>query len=84
MARYDSILDTIGNTPLIKLQRLAPEGVNLYVKMEAFNPMGSVKDRMARSVIEAAEESGELTPGQTVVAATNGNTGTGLGSVGAS
>jgi cysteine synthase A len=84
MARYDSILDTIGKTPLIKLQRLAPQGVNLYVKMEAFNPMGSVKDRMARSVIEAAEKSGELKPGQTVIEATSGNTGIGLAMVCAS
>ncbi len=81
MARYQNILDTIGNTPLVKLQRLAPPGVNLYVKVEAFNPMGSVKDRMARAVIEAAERSGELRPGQTVVEATSGNTGIGLAMV---
>jgi cysteine synthase A len=81
MARFDNILDTIGNTPLVKLQRLAPPGVNLFVKVEAFNPMGSVKDRMARSVIEAAERSGELRPGQTVVEATSGNTGIGLAMV---
>ena len=66
MARYNNILDTIGNTPLVKLQRLAPEGVNVYVKIESFNPMGSIKDRMARAVIEAAQRSGELRPGQTV------------------
>ena len=81
MARYDNILDAIGNTPLIRLQRLAPEGVNVYVKAEAFNPMGSVKDRMARAVIEAAEASGELKPGQTVIEATSGNTGIGLAMV---
>ncbi len=81
MARYDNILDAIGNTPLIKLQRLAPKGVNVYVKVEAFNPMGSVKDRMARAVIEAAEASGELAPGQTVIEATSGNTGIGLAMV---
>jgi len=81
MARYDNILDTIGNTPLVRLQRLAPPGVNLYVKVEAFNPMGSVKDRMARAVIEAAERSGELQPGQTVIEATSGNTGIGLAMV---
>jgi len=81
MARYQNILDTIGNTPLVRLQRLAPPGVNLYVKVEAFNPMGSVKDRMARAVIEAAERSGELRPGQTVVEATSGNTGIGLAMV---
>jgi cysteine synthase A len=52
MARYDNILDTIGNTPLVKLQKLAPPGVNVYVKIESFNPMGSVKDRMARAIIE--------------------------------
>jgi cysteine synthase A len=84
MARYDNILDTIGHTPLVKLQRLAPEGVNVYAKVESFNPMGSVKDRMARAVIEAAEASGELKPGQTVVEATSGNTGIGLAMVCAS
>ncbi len=78
MARYDSILDTIGNTPLVKLNKLAPPGVNLYVKIEAFNPMGSVKDRMARSIIEDAERRGTLGPGQTVIEATSGNTGIGL------
>ncbi len=81
MSRFENILDTIGNTPLVRLQRLAPEGVNLYVKVESFNPMGSVKDRMARAVIEAAERSGELKPGQTVVEATSGNTGIGLAMV---
>ncbi len=81
MARYDNILDTIGGTPLVRLNRLAPEGVNVFVKVEAFNPMGSVKDRMARAVIEAAEASGELKPGQTVIEATSGNTGIGLAMV---
>ncbi|WP_205598455.1 pyridoxal-phosphate dependent enzyme [Halomonas sp. NO4] len=81
MARYDSILETIGNTPLVRLYALAPAGVNLYVKVEAFNPMGSVKDRMALAVIEAAERSGELRPGQTVIEATSGNTGIGLAMV---
>jgi cysteine synthase A len=81
MARYDNILDTIGNTPLVKLQKLAPPGVNVYVKLESFNPMGSVKDRMARAVIEAAERSGQLKPGQTVIEATSGNTGIGLAMV---
>jgi cysteine synthase len=81
MARFDSILDTIGNTPLVRLQRLAPPGVNLYVKVEAFNPMGSVKDRMARAIIEDAERRGALRPGQTVVEATSGNTGIGLAMV---
>jgi cysteine synthase A len=81
MARFENILDTIGNTPLVKLQKLAPEGVNVYVKLESFNPMGSVKDRMARAMIEAAERSGELSPGQTVIEATSGNTGIGLAMV---
>ena len=81
MARYDSILDTIGDTPMVKLAKLAPEGVNVYVKVESFNPMGSIKDRMALAVIEAAERSGELKPGQTVVEATSGNTGIGLAMV---
>ncbi|MGD8832819.1 MAG: PLP-dependent cysteine synthase family protein, partial [Pseudomonadales bacterium] len=81
MARYDNILDTIGHTPLVKLNRLAPAGVNVYVKVESFNPMGSVKDRMARAVIERAEASGELKPGQTVIEATSGNTGIGLAMV---
>ncbi|MFY0990644.1 pyridoxal-phosphate dependent enzyme [Halomonas sp. C05BenzN] len=81
MARYDSILDTIGRTPLVRLARLAPPDVNLHVKVEAFNPMGSVKDRMALAVIEAAERSGALRPGQTVIEATSGNTGIGLAMV---
>jgi cysteine synthase len=81
MARYDNILETIGNTPLVKLGKLAPAGVNVYVKIEARNPMGSVKDRMARAVIERAEAAGELKPGQTVIEATSGNTGIGLAMV---
>jgi len=81
VARYDSILGTVGNTPVIRINRLAPEGVNLFVKVEAFNPLGSVKDRLALGVIEAAEASGELKPGQTVVEATSGNTGIGLAMV---
>lgn len=79
--KYDSILGAIGNTPLVKLSGLAPAGVNVYVKLESFNPMGSVKDRMALAVIEAAERSGELKPGQTVIEATSGNTGIGLAMV---
>jgi len=75
------ILQTIGNTPIIRINKLAPAGINLFVKAEAFNPMGSVKDRMALSTIEAAEASGELKPGQTVVEATSGNTGIGLAMV---
>ena len=81
MTRFDSILGTVGNTPVVKVNRLAPPGVNLYVKVEAFNPLGSVKDRLALGVIEAAEKSGELKPGQTVVEATSGNTGIGLAMV---
>jgi cysteine synthase A len=81
MTRYNNILETIGDTPLVRLSRLAPEGVNVYVKVEAFNPMGSVKDRMARAVIEHAERSGELSPGQTVIEATSGNTGIALAMV---
>ncbi len=78
---YDNILETVGNTPIIKIQKLAPEGVDVFVKVEAFNPMGSVKDRLALGVIEAAEKSGELKPGQTVIEATSGNTGIGLAMV---
>jgi cysteine synthase A len=81
MARYDSILDTIGDTPLIRLSRIGPPGVNLYGKLESMNPMGSVKDRMANAVIEHAEATGELRPGQTVIEATSGNTGIGLAMV---
>ena len=81
MARYESILGTVGNTPVVKINRLAPAGVNLFVKIEAFNPLGSVKDRLALGVIEAAEKAGELKPGQTVIEATSGNTGIGLAMV---
>src|SRR5690349_21418814 len=79
--KFESILGTVGNTPHVKINRLAPEHVNLYVKLEAFNPLGSVKDRLALGVIEAAERSGELKPGQTVIEATSGNTGIGLAMV---
>src|SRR5580658_2096366 len=79
--KFDSILDTIGHTPIVKLNKLAPAHVSLYVKIEAFNPMGSVKDRLALGVIEDAERRGELKPGQTVVEATSGNTGIGLAMV---
>ena len=81
MARFSSILETIGRTPVVRINRLAPSHVNLWVKVEAFNPMGSVKDRLALGVIEAAEKSGELKPGQTVIEATSGNTGIGLAMV---
>src|SRR5881394_4252064 len=79
--RYASILETVGNTPVVRISKLAPAHVNLYVKIEAFNPLGSVKDRLALGVIEAAEKSGELKPGQTVIEATSGNTGIGLAMV---
>ncbi|WP_300037745.1 PLP-dependent cysteine synthase family protein [uncultured Roseobacter sp.] len=78
---YDSVLDTVGNTPVIRINNLAPEGVELYVKAEFFNPAASVKDRLALNIIEAAERSGTLKPGQTVVEATSGNTGIGLAMV---
>src|SRR6266568_5648363 len=81
MAKFDNILGTVGNTPVVRINRLAPQGVNLFVKIEAFNPLGSVKDRLALGVIEAAEKSGELKPGQTVIEATSGNTGIGLAMV---
>ena len=69
---YDSVLDTIGNTPCIRINNLAPDNVRLYVKAEFFNPAASVKDRLAVSIIEEAERSGALKPGQTVVEATSG------------
>ena len=78
---YANILETIGNTPIVRINRLAPPGVNLFVKIEAFNPLGSVKDRLALGVIEAAEKAGALQPGQTVIEATSGNTGIGLAMV---
>ncbi|VDS08613.1 hypothetical protein PARHAE_01797 [Paracoccus haematequi] len=78
---YDSILDTVGDTPVIRVNNLAPDGVTIYVKAEFFNPAASVKDRLALNIIEAAERSGALKPGQTVVEATSGNTGIGLAMV---
>jgi len=81
MAKYANILETVGNTPVVRINKLAPAHVNLFVKIEAFNPLGSVKDRLALGVIEAAEKSGELKPGQTVIEATSGNTGIGLAMV---
>ncbi len=81
MTKYANILGTVGNTPVVKIGRLAPPGVELYVKIEAFNPLGSVKDRLALGVIEDAERSGALKPGQTVIEATSGNTGIGLAMV---
>src|SRR5271170_4081233 len=79
--RFDSILETIGRTPVVRIKKLAPAQVRLYVKLEAFNPMGSVKDRLALGVIEDAERTGRLRPGQTVIEATSGNTGIGLAMV---
>ena len=79
--RYAHILETIGHTPVVRINKLAPEGRNVYVKIESFNPMGSVKDRLALGVIEDAERSGALRPGQTVIEATSGNTGIGLAMV---
>jgi cysteine synthase A len=78
---YDSVLDTIGDTPCIRVNNLAPDNVTVYVKAEFFNPASSVKDRLAVSIIEEAERSGKLEPGQTVVEATSGNTGIGLAMV---
>lgn len=78
---YDSVIDTIGNTPCIRINNLAPDNVRIYAKAEFFNPAASVKDRLAISIIEEAERSGELKPGQTVVEATSGNTGIGLAMV---
>ena len=79
--RYTSILETTGDTPIVELTRLAPPGMKLYGKVESFNPMGSIKDRLALAVIEGAERDGSLKPGQTVVKATSGNTGIGLAMV---
>jgi cysteine synthase A len=79
--RFANILETVGNTPVVRIGKLAPAGVNLFVKIEAFNPLGSVKDRLALGVIEDAERSGLLKPGQTVIEATSGNTGIGLAMV---
>ena len=81
MTKYFSILDTIGRTPVVQIKHLVPAGIRLFAKLEAFNPLGSVKDRLALGVIEAAERSGALQPGQTVVEATSGNTGIGLAMV---
>ncbi len=81
MAKHDDILGTVGRTPVVKINKLAPKHVRLFVKVEAFNPMGSVKDRLALGIIEDAERTGTLRPGQTVIEATSGNTGIGLAMV---
>src|SRR5215475_2745203 len=78
---YDSILGTIGNTPVVRINRIALQGVTMYVKCEAFNPLSSVKDRLAIAIIEDAERRGTLKPGQTVIEATSGNTGIALAMV---
>src|SRR3977135_4524857 len=78
---HDSIIGTIGNTPIVKINQLAPAGMHLYVKLEAFNPMSSVKDRLAWAIIHDAETTGALRAGQTVVEATSGNTGIALAMV---
>ena len=81
LRRFESILETVGQTPIVRIKKLAPAHVRLYGKVEAFNPMGSVKDRLALGVIEDAERTGKLSPGQTVIEATSGNTGIGLAMV---
>src|SRR5436305_14980965 len=81
MTRYANILETVGRTPVVRIGTLAPAGINVFVKVEAFNPLGSVKDRLALGVIEDAERSGAPKPGQTVIEATSGNTGIGLAMV---
>ena len=78
---YDGVIETVGDTPCIRVNAIAPSGVTIYVKAEFFNPAASVKDRLAVSIIEEAEQSGALKPGQTVVEATSGNTGIGLAMV---
>ena len=83
MALYDSILDTIGGTPIVRLHRIAPKHVTLYAKVESFNPGGSVKDRLALAIVLDAEQRGLLKPGQTIIEATSGNTGVALAMVAA-
>ena len=78
MSLFESIVDTIGHTPVVRLQRIAPANVSLFAKVESFNPGGSVKDRLAIAIILDAEQRGTLKPGQTVVEATSGNTGVAL------
>ena len=78
---YNNILETIGNTPVVRLNRMGPDHVEMYVKVESFNPMASVKDRLAYAIIRDAEDKGELKPGQTVIEATSGNTGIALAMV---
>jgi cysteine synthase B len=80
--KYGDIVQAIGNTPLVELRRLSPKpGVRIYAKLESYNPTGSVKDRVARSMIESAEEEGRIAPGQTILEPTSGNTGISLGMI---
>jgi cysteine synthase len=79
--KFANMLETVGNTPVVRIGKLSPPDVNFFVKVEAFNPLGSVKDRLALGVIEDAERRGALKPGQTVIEATSGNTGIGLAMV---
>ena len=79
--KFNNIVETVGDTPIVRINQLAPDHVTMWVKIEAFNPLGSVKDRLAMGIIDAAEQSGELKPGQTVIEATSGNTGIGLAMV---
>ena len=81
--KYNNMLETIGNTPHVRINRLFPEGFDVYAKLERFNPGGSIKDRIARSMVEDAEEKGLLVPGSTIIEPTSGNTGIGLGIVAA-
>ena len=78
---YDNILQTIGNTPVVRLNKIAPDHVDIFVKIESFNPLGSIKDRLAWAIIKDAENRGTLSPGQTVIEATSGNTGIALAMV---
>ena len=78
---YDSIIDTIGNTPVVRLNHIAPQGIDMYVKVESFNPLASVKDRLAWAIVNDAERKGQLKPGATVIEATSGNTGIALAMV---
>ncbi len=79
--KYNNILETIGNTPIVRLNQIAPDHVDMYVKVESFNPMASVKDRLAYAIVKDARDSGVLAPGQTVIEATSGNTGIALAMV---
>src|SRR5437762_3466203 len=81
MTKFANILETVGKTPVVKINNIAPKNIDLYVKIEAFNPLGSVKDRLALGIIEDAEKRGTIKPGQTVIEATSGNTGIGLAMV---